>query len=189
MIRRIHSLVFPRRFFSRTEIEAMSDGPQKEYAKHDLADTQRIDQIEAELPGVVNVLVRAYQRLIEHEGFRLPKDVLRSNDELLRESNPLPMFIDTQCIRGTKNRFKTSEFAAELRSWHQREHINWDPQNRQIRKMMDDLGWNVVKIDGIDHYVGIKLKRNMSESDMLTDVDDDSDDDDWDDWDDEAARA
>ena len=55
--------------------------------------------------------------------------------------------------------------------------------------MMDDLGWNVVKNDGIDHYVGIKLKRSAPDSEMLTDPDDGSNDDDWDDWDDEAARA
>jgi len=181
MRRRIYSLDFPRRFYSRTEIEAMSDGPLKEHAEHDLADTQRINQIEGELPGVVNRLVRAYQRLMKREGFLLPKDVKNSNDKLLRESNPLPMFIDTQCIHEAKYRFKTSEFARELRGWLQREHNNWDPQNRQIRKMMDHLGWNVVKNDGIDHYVGIKLKRNISETDTLTDVDDDSDDDDWDD--------
>ena len=189
MRRRIYSLDFPRRFYSRTEIEAMSDGPLKEYAEYDLADTKLVNKIEAELPGVVNRLAGAYQRLMKREGFQLPKDVLRSNEKLLRESNPLPMFIDTQCIRGAKLRFRTSDFATELRIWLKREHNNWDPQNRQIRKMMDDLDWNVVKNDGIDHYVGIKLKRSTPDSEMLTDPDDGSNDDDWDDWDDEAARA
>ena len=28
--------------------------------------------------------------------------------------------------------------------------------------MMDQLGWDVVKNDGIDHYVGIKLKHSTS---------------------------
>ena len=189
MRRRIYSLEFRRRFYSRTEIEAMSDGPLKEYAEYDLADTKLINKIEAELPGVVNRLAGAYQRLMKREGFLLPRDVIISNDKLLAESNPLPMFIDTQCIRGVKFRFKTSEFATELRNCLRREHNNWDPQNRRIRKMMDDLDWNVVKIDGIDHYVGIKLKRSTPDSEMLTDPDDGSNDDDWDDWDDEAARA
>lgn len=189
MRRRIYTLDFPRRFYSRTEIDGMGDGPLKEYAEYDLADTQRIDQIEAELPGVVNRLAGAYQRLMKRKGFQLPKDVLRSNEKLLRESNPLPMFTDTQCTRGAKYRFRTSEFATELRSWLKREHNNWDPQNRHIRKKMQDLDFDVVKIDGIDHYVAIKLKRSTPDSEMLTDVDDDSDNDDWDDWDDEAALA
>ena len=119
--------------------------------------------------------------LMKRRGFLLPPDVIKSNDKLLRESNPLPMFIDTQCIRGAKYRFRTSEFVTELRNWLQREHINWDPQNRQIRKMMDDLGWNVVKNDGHDHYVGIKLNRSTSQIGMSTDPGDDSTDDDWDD--------
>ena len=54
--RRIHSLIFPRRFYSREEIEAMDDGPRKEFAKFDLADPYRIDQIEGELQGVVKKL-------------------------------------------------------------------------------------------------------------------------------------
>ena len=37
MLRRIHALVFPRRFYSPEEIAAMPEGERKEYANHDLA--------------------------------------------------------------------------------------------------------------------------------------------------------
>jgi len=180
MRRRIYTLDFPRRFYSRTEIEGMSDGRDKECAEYDLANTQLINEIEAELPGVVNVLVRAYQRLIKRGGFLLPKDVRISNDKLLRESNPLPMFIETQCIFGAKFRFRTSKFVEDLASWLIGENNDWSPQNHQVRTMMDQLGWNVVKNDGIDHYVGIKLKPSE-----VIDVDNwDEDDDTYDNWDD-----
>jgi len=184
MRRRIYSLEFPRRFYGPTEIEGMSDGQNKEYAKHDQANTHLINEIEVELPGVVNVLVRAYQRLIKHGGFSVPKDVKRSNDKLLRESNPLPMFIETQCTHGAKFRFRTSAFVEDLATWLEAENNDWTPQNHQVRTMMNHLGWDVVKNDGIDHYVGIKLKDRTPNTYMRIDDDLNSDDDDLDDWDD-----
>jgi len=179
--RRVHSLDFPRRFFSRTEIEGMSGGPQKEYAEYDLADTQLIDKIETELSGVVNALVRAYQRLIKRGGFLLPKDVRRSNSKLFREGNPLPMFIETQCVLGSKFRYRTSKFLEDLAHWLDSENNDWMPQNKQVRTMMDQLGWDVVKNNGIDHYVGIELKPITPDDGRNAD---NQDDEDWDDWDD-----
>jgi hypothetical protein len=181
--RRMLSLVFPRRFYSQTEIAAMSEGPLKEYAKHDQADAQLINKIEAELPGVVNRLVIAYQRLIKHEGFRLPEDVKNSNKKVLNESNPLPMFIEKKCARGPKFRYRTSKFLSDLSLWLISENIDWMPQNRQVRTMMDQLGYDVVKNDGIDNYVGIQLRTSARNSDARTDAETDSVEADWDDWD------
>jgi len=185
MTRRIHTLEFPRRFYSSMEIEAMSEGPLKEYAKHDLADRQLINKIEAELPGVVNRLVIAYQRLVKHDGFRLPKDIKKSNKKLLSEANPLPMFVETQCARGPKFRYKTSKFVEDLAHWLDRENNDWMPQNKQVRTMMEQLGYETVLNNGYEHYVGIELGASTPNGKMNTDAENDSDEAEWDDWDSE----
>ena len=186
--RRFHSIVFPRRFYSRQEIQAMVDGPQKDFAEFDQAEPRLIDQIRAELPGMANVLIRAYRRLIKRDGFRLPDAVKKSNDKLLRHSNPLPMFIDSQCNKDVESRVKTSEYARALRLWIDDQFIKWRPSNLQIRTMMRHSGYQVKTINGYEHYVGIALKsENALTADSHTDRDDDwheDDLDDWDDWDD-----
>ncbi len=174
--RRIHSLVFPRRFFSGEEIEALDEGELKDYAAHDLADPGLIDKIENELPGVINVLARAYQRLIERGGFSLPDAVKESNERVLMESNPLPMFLKRRCVKGSGHRARTSEFAHCLRDWLSTEHSGWEPPNHQIRSMMRHLNYRTIKIDGHDTYVGIKLKAKpyTDEMDSVDDEDDDA---------------
>jgi putative DNA primase/helicase len=182
MLRRIHSIVFPRRFYSTHEIDALPDAKSRELAMHDLADPGLIDAIEEELPGVVNVLARAYQRLILRGGFAFPESVLKSNERILNEGNPLPMFIDICCEKGMDCREKTSEFFRLLMRWAIREHINWNPSARQVRKMMHHLGWHVVTVNGIEHYVGIRVITNATHEDK-SDWDEDIDVDDWDDLD------
>jgi phage/plasmid-associated DNA primase len=181
--RRIHSVVFPRQFYAREEIDAMEDNSLKEYAEHDLADPTLIDRIKNELPGVVNTLVCAYQRLVKRGGFLLPKAVKESNDKLLAQSNPLPMFIQMRCATGPAHMVRTSDFSASLRRWIQSEHIHWDPTSHQIRTMMDHLNWNVKNTNGgYDHYVGLELKHGTSDSTPPGNTDNDLDD--WDDFDD-----
>jgi len=158
MRRRIHSVVFPRRFFSLEEIEAMSEGSRKEFAKHDVANLDLIDKIRNELPGVTNVLVAAYQRLIERGGFSMPEAVKAANERVLLEGNPLPLFLKTKCRHATDARYKTSDFASDLKSWTREQDIHWSPSNPQIRNMMRNLGWTdemIVKIDGNERYSGI----------------------------------
>ena len=186
--RRFHSIDFPRRFYRRQEIQAMVDGPQKDFAEFDLADPHREDQIRAELPGMANVLIRAYRRLVKRDGFHLPDAVKESNKKLLMHSNPLPMFINSQCHENVATRVKTSDFARALRRWVDDQFIHWRPSNLQIRTMMRHLGHHVKTINGYEHYVSINLKsENALTADSHADRDDDwheDDLDDWDDWDD-----
>jgi len=184
--RRFHSIVFPRRFYSRQEIQAMVDGPQKDFAEFDQAKPRLIDQIRAELPGVANVLIRAYRRLIKQDGFHLPDAVKKSNDKLLRHSNPLPMFIDSQCDKDVGSKVKTSEFSRVLRLWIDDQFVKWTPSNLQIRTMMRHSGYQVKTINGYEHYVGIDLKSVIAlTADSHADRDDDFEDsDNWDDSDD-----
>jgi len=188
--RRIHSVIFPRQFYSCEEIDAMDDDFLKQCAEQDRADPSLIDQVENELPGVVNVLIRAYQRLVKHQGFRSPEAVKKSNDKLLAQSNPLPMFLKTQCDTSPTDMLKTSDFAKSLRRWIDSEHIHWDPTNHQVRTMMKHLKWPIkIANGGYEHYVGIKLKDSMMNSTRVIDleVDSDNQDDDWDDFDDDDS--
>lgn len=89
----------------------------------------------------------------------LPKDVRNSNEKFLRESNALPMFLHSQCVREPKARLKRSEFSRRLNDWLHEENTRWRPPNKQICSMMRHLGFETVKVEGIDHYVGIKLRE------------------------------
>ena len=86
------------------EIDALNDDETRLYAKHDLADPNLIAKIEEELPGVVNILAGAYERLVKRGGFTLPDVVKSSNERVLVHGNPLPMFLETQCMRDSKYR-------------------------------------------------------------------------------------
>ncbi len=156
--RRIHAIVFPHRFYSPEEIEAMADGTGKDFAKDDLADPHRIRKIREKLPGVINILATAYQRLIKRGGFSLPDPVKAANERVLLEGNPLPQFIKQCCETGPEFKVKTSSFAANLKYWANGQRLHWHPSNLQVRTMMGHLGWGgdkVKKINGHDHYIGI----------------------------------
>ena len=161
--RRIHSMVFPRRFYNPEEIEALADGERKEFAKHDLADPHRIRKIREELAGVINVLAAAYQRLIERGGFSLPEAVKAANERVLLEGNPLPQFIEQCCETGPKFNVKTSDFADDLKNWARGQRLHWYPSNLQVRSMMAHLGWggdNIKKIKGHETYMGIGINSS-----------------------------
>ena len=158
MTRRFNCLVFPRSFYSPRQIEAMPEGARKEFAQHDLADPRLIDRIRNELPGVVNILVDAYQRLIKRGGFSLPEAVKEANERVLLEGNPLPLFLKTKCRHATDARYKTSVLAYDLRYWAAQQGLHWKPSNQRIRNNMRHRGWGddmVVTVDGHEHYVGI----------------------------------
>ena len=191
--RRVQSIEFPRRFYLPDEVGAM-DSSQRMYAEHDLADIHAIEKIEAELPGVVNVLVAAYQRLIARGGFSNPDAVKVSNDKVIHFSNPLPMFIEHRCSTGKEFRFRTSEFYDAVMDWVYSEHLAWRPSRPQIRSMMGQLGWGpekITKIKGHEHYVGIRLKgkREPSAHEQEFEFSPTNDDPLWDDNDDDPMWA
>jgi len=109
-------------------------------------------------------------------------DAKDSNKKLLMHSNPLPMFIDSQCHENVDSRVKTSDFARALRRWVDDQFVKWTPSNLQIRTMMRHLGHHVKTINGYEHYVSINLKsENALTTDSHADRDDDWNEDDLDD--------
>lgn len=56
--RRLQCLEFPRHFYRQEEIDSLTDEIEKEFARQDVANTDLIDMIKGELPGVINTWIQ-----------------------------------------------------------------------------------------------------------------------------------
>jgi putative DNA primase/helicase len=73
-----------------------------------------------ELPGVLNRALAGYQRLLERGAkFKRPAAVKAATKRWLQQANPLPAFIETNCIEKVEGRCLMQDFYVAYANWTQ----------------------------------------------------------------------
>jgi putative DNA primase/helicase len=85
----------------------------------DEKDPDLFEQIwDNELPGVLNQALAGYQRLLERgTKFKLPKAVKAASTHFLQQANPLPAFIQAQCVKKANGRCLLQDFYVAYSNW------------------------------------------------------------------------
>jgi len=159
--RRMHVIEFPRRFYLPSELAAM-DKAERRLKRRDAANINLLDELKDELPGILNVLVRAYGRLRNRGDFDIPAAVRAATKKALVMANPLLHFIEEECVVGAELYAPRPDFQTNLRSWNDEQRNQWRPSPQQTKKQMEDLGFKVTRRrDGdrvVEAYMGLSLK-------------------------------
>ena len=159
--RRMHVIEFPRRFYLPSELAAM-DKAERRLKRRDAANINLLDELKDELPGILNVLVRAYGRLRNRGDFDIPAAVRAATKKALVMANPLLHFIEEECVVGAELYAPRSDFQTNLRDWNYQQSNQWRPSPQQTKKQMEDLGFKVTRRrDGdrvVEAYTGLSLK-------------------------------
>lgn len=155
---RISAAKFSRRFWKPSEIDDPGIGAEeRELRRRDSADPHRLEQIMAELPGVVNVLADAYSRLVVRGDFAPPARFRAAKEEMLARANPLTMFLAEKTRRDSKGRIPRSEFQQDFSAWCQLQEFGggYHPSAQKVREQMESLGFGVTVKDGHEQYAGL----------------------------------
>lgn len=140
MIRRVKIIPFNRKF---TEVDADNDLFPYIW-KH-------------EMPGVMNRLIEALQRLRRRGDFKEPEECVQARMEWLASANPLTGFMDEMCERDSDASVTIQALLHAFRNWAKVNDVRISYTNRKFRLAMEGLGYTCSKKDGRWRIKGLKL--------------------------------
>jgi P4 family phage/plasmid primase-like protien len=122
--------------------------------------------IHSELSGVVNHLIRGYQRLRRRGNWQNPLKCDEARLEWTMETNSLYRFANTQ-LKSSPDSFMTCHEIRDMyKTWCANEGINdkYVMQNQSIKRGLQDIGYDVIK--GDNNYGGWRV-MDISASDAV----------------------
>ena len=156
---RANVLYLPRAFLRPAECEA--DHPDRQ--RPELWDKIYTE----EMPGVLNRLIAGYERVAKRGGFLPPLSAQRAFDMWLAEANVVSRFIEEACERidPDKPDCLTSMAHDAFKFWADSTGVQerHRPQQNQIKKRFEELGFRVAHTEHGTAVFGIRIKPEWSQ--------------------------
>lgn len=115
-----------------------------------------------EMAGVLNRLIAAYYQVVARKGFMPPESACRAFEMWLADANVVARFIEEGCekISADKAQCITTMFYAAFTNWCDENGVQpcHRPQQNQVSKRVEELGYRVKHGDHGTHIYGIKIK-------------------------------
>ena len=102
-----------------------------------------------EMPGVLALAVRGFQRLLKRGAFDEPAACIDARDKWLAEANPLVKFISEECETSADARQPTRQFYAAYVAWRMVQGFrNHSVTQTKVTRDLQALSYPVVKSNG-----------------------------------------
>jgi len=124
-------------------------------------DTELFQRIwDKELPGVLNRALKGYKRLVERNfRFDLPESVKRAGERWLQQANPLPGFIDAQCMKSDGGKILIGEFYSAYVKWTQGMGYTLTQTQQTVTRNLGNLGYATKKTNKGIAVIGLCLRH------------------------------
>lgn len=103
-------------------------------------DPQLKDKLMSELPGILNMALRAYQKALE-KGFSMPASCINARDEWRLEADQVAQFVDERCERNPFGSMPVGSLFAAYQEWADDSGIGKKLTAKSFRDRMDKLGF------------------------------------------------
>jgi putative DNA primase/helicase len=117
-----------------------------------------------ELPGVLNQALAGYRRLLERgTKFKLPKAVKQANNVWLQQANPLPAFIESNCVNKAQGRCLVKDFYAHFSAWTKDMGYTLTQTQQTVTRNLAHLGYGTKKTNRGMAILGLVLARGKGD--------------------------
>jgi P4 family phage/plasmid primase-like protien len=111
-----------------------------------------------ELPGVLNRALAGYRRVLKRGSkFKRPFAVDVATKRLLRQANPLPAFIEENCVTNSTARCLLRAFYDEFHRWTREQGFTLTQNQMTVRRNLENLGFAVKHGNTGETIHGLKL--------------------------------
>ncbi|MGH1398013.1 MAG: DNA primase family protein [Alphaproteobacteria bacterium] len=113
-----------------------------------------------EMPGVFNLALEGFRRVLKRDRFDPPEDCLDAKDEFLMHSNPTWCFI-TECLEpDDKGRIKLKDFRVCFDTWAKDQGFSKKPVlDKTLKRKLEGLGFEIVKNNGVNTIKGWNINQ------------------------------
>ena len=131
------------------------------------ADPRLKHKLIAELPGIMNLALNAYARVIERGAFTEPKSCLQAKKEWRQEADQAAQFLEECCELGMCE-IQSSDLYSVFCAWAAAAGIHHKLQHKSFTQRLERLGFEPVRRNNGRFFTGLKL--NMMGRDFRFDL-------------------
>jgi putative DNA primase/helicase len=131
------------------------------------ADPRLKDKLIEELPGILNLALDAYARVIERGAFTEPESCLQAKKEWRLEADQAAQFVEDCCEVGV-GEIQSSDLYSVFCAWAAAAGINHKLQHKSFTQRLERLGFEPVRRNNGRFFTGLKL--NMTGRDFRFDL-------------------
>lgn len=115
-----------------------------------------------ELPGILNILLEAYKRLVERGDFLLPKEMVENVDAWLAEANVVPAFLENACETAPDLTIKGTDLYYNFKIWAKECGYRSLPNRHELYAQIEKLGFKKTKPQNAVtfHGLGVTLGQD-----------------------------
>ncbi len=123
------------------------------------ADTDLARKLIEEMPGILNMALHAYARVIERGSFTEPLSSAQAKREWRMEADQAAQFVE-ECCEAGPTREPSGEVYAEFREWADGSGIRNRLSQKTLTTRLETLGFGTQKSGDKRYITGLRLKRN-----------------------------
>lgn len=116
------------------------------------------DKLDLELPGIFNWAMGGLRRLRQRREFFDPQQVLKVTNQYRKESNPVALFVEEECIKDENAHVQSSVIYAGYKNWCQLNTYKALSAKR-FKAEMERMELYHKPLAAHNVYVGVKLKK------------------------------
>lgn len=119
-------------------------------------DPQLKDKLLTELPGILNMALRAYQRALEQD-FTMPDSCIKARDEWRLEADQVAQFVEERCERDPFGSMPVGDLFKAYQEWALESGINRPVSMKSYRDRMEKLGYGKKRTKTTRLVTGVRL--------------------------------
>lgn len=126
-------------------------------------DARLKDKLIAELPGILNLALSAYESVLSR-GFTVPKSSVLAGDDWRLEADQVAQFVEDCATRKSGDRVASGNVYAAYKSWAQENGVKMVMSQRGLKERMTRLGFGTVRSGTTRYTTGLAINWPFSES-------------------------
>lgn len=144
------------------------------------ADPDLAEKLNEELPGILNMALNAYAKVVERGAFTEPPSCVQAKREWRLEADQAAQFVEECCTAGT-TRTKSADVYAAFCTWAERSGIRNRLARKTLTTRLEALGFGTQKSGDARFITGLRLnsQRGHRWSGFRSDVPMGEEDDSW----------
>lgn len=112
-----------------------------------------------ELPGILNLVLEAYDAAVNITGFIRPASCIKANDEWRLETDQVAQFFEEECEMRTNSRFTISNLYVAYQAWAKDAGIKNEFSSKRFSQRMERLGVGKERSKSDPYFTGIYCHR------------------------------
>jgi P4 family phage/plasmid primase-like protien len=117
-----------------------------------------------ELPGVLNQALAGYRRLLKRGiKFNRPTDVEQATTRWLQQANPLPAFLQAQCVKDSQGRCLMKDFYHAYSTWTKDMGYTLTQTQQTVTRNLEHLGFATTRANRGVTILGLVLANHKED--------------------------